>query len=128
MKKIVFLFLVSIVIGCSPSTAQDCQREAKGIMKSLTADLREVQSREDLIDREDQIEQKAEALVTLMIRLKKLQERGIMIPEEEDHTVSDALMHEMKRVYYIQGGRELIERFQREALLKLDAFDQKRKK
>ena len=128
MKKICFLFLVFFVIGCSPSTVQDCKREARGIIKSLTADLKEVQTREDLIDHEKTIQKKSRELVSLMIRLKKLEEKGLTIPKDDDQTFSDALMQEMKRIYTIQGGRELIERFQREALLELDAFDQKRKK
>jgi len=128
MKKMLYLFLLFLAIGCSPSTAQDCKREAKGVMKSLTVDFREIQTREDLVDKQEQIKQKTEELVTLMIRLKKLQESGAVMLEEEDHSISDSLMHEMKRIYCIEGGRELIERFQREALLKLDAYDQKRKK
>ena len=128
MRKCVFLFLFFISVGCSPSTVQDCRREARGVIKSLTADLKDVQTKEDLIDLEDAISRKMQTLVDLMIRLKKLQERGAVIPEEEDHSPSDALMHEMKRIYNIDGGSALFERFEREALLTLDAYDQRRKK
>lgn len=128
MKKCIFLFLFFFFVGCSPSTVQDCRREARGVIKSLTADLREVQTREDLIDREERISRKVQTLVDLMIRLKKLQERGAVISEEEDHSPNDALMQEMKRIYTMDGGRALFERFEREALLTLDAYDQRRKK
>ncbi|CCB88475.1 hypothetical protein [Simkania negevensis] len=128
MKKSIFLFLFFISIGCSPSTVTDCRREAKGVIKSLTADLKEIQTREDLLDKEEKISRKVQILVDLMIRLKKLQERGAVIPDEEDHTDSDDLMQEMKRIYTIEGGRVIFERFEREALLTLDAYDQRRKK
>ncbi|WP_420421168.1 hypothetical protein [Simkania sp.] len=128
MKNCLFLFLFFISVGCSPSTVTDCKREAKGVIKSLTADLKEIQTREDLLDKEDQISHKVQTLVDLMIRLKKLQERGALIPVEEDHSDSDDLMQEMKRIYMIDGGRVIFERFEREALLTLDAYDQRRKK
>ena len=128
MKKSIFLFLFFISIGCSPSTVTDCRKEAKGVVKSLIADLKEIQTREDLLDKEEKISRKVQILVDLMIRLKKLQERGAVIPDEEDHTDSDDLMQEMKRIYTIEGGRVIFERFEREALLTLDAYDQRRKK
>ncbi len=42
--------------------------------------------------------------------------------EESDFLASEALMLEMKRVYQIEGAREIIEQAQREALFRLDAF------
>jgi len=128
MRKLLFIFLLLCVVSCSPSSVQDCQNEAKEVMKSLIADLKEVQSRVDLIEKGPKIERKSQTLVFLMIRLKKLQEKGRTIPEDKDQAVSDELMHEMKRIYHLEGGRELMEHFQREALLKLDAFDQDKKK
>ena len=124
VKNMLYLILLLLVTGCSPSTAQDCQQEAKGVIKSLLVDFKEVQSREDLLDKEEQIKQKMQILVNLMLRLKKIEEIGEMIFEEEDHAMSNLLMQEMKRIYYIDGARELIEQFQREALIRLDSHNQ----
>lgn len=97
-------------------------------MKSLSSDLRDVQTREDLIEKGALIEQKSQSLVSLIIRIKKLQEKKGNSSQEEDLSASDGLLAEMKRVYLIEGCRELMESFQREALLELDAFHQAEKK
>ena len=128
MRKVLYTVLLFLIAGCSPSNTQDCKREAKGITKSLTSDLRNVQTREDLIEKGDLIKQKSQALVSLIIRIKKLQEKKGDSSQEEDRSASDGLLAEMKRIYLIEGCRELMESFQREALLELDAAHQREKK
>lgn len=128
MRKVLYTILLFLITGCGPSNIQECKCEAKGIMKSLSSDLRDVQTREDLIEKGALIEQKSQSLVSLIIRIKKLQEKKGNSSQEEDLSASDGLLAEMKRVYLIEGCRELMESFQREALLELDAFHQAEKK
>lgn len=127
MKQL-FLILTLILMGCSPANTQDCQREAAGIMRSLAASLKKVQTREDLIGQGHKIKKEMNKLVQIMVRIKKLQEKSGPVLVEADRAASDLLLLEMKRIYKIEGIRELMETYQREALLELDAFDQSRRK
>ena len=117
-----FLFLSLILMACTPSNVLDCQYQAQGVIKSLTLELSHIHSKEDLIEKMPLLKKKMDYLVELMIQIKKLQdEKGEEITYP-DPVIGEALMEEMKRIYYIEGARKLIEEIQRKPLLKLDAF------
>lgn len=126
MKKL--LLILFFLTGCGPSSVEDCRREANGVMRSLVATLQDVQNQEDLREKGPKIEKDSEALVSLMIRIKKLQEKGGEVKESDNRMMSDRLLQEMQRIYQIDGARELMESYQREALLTLDADHQSKKK
>ncbi len=126
MKKIVVFFI--LFVGCSPNSLEDFKHEGESICRDLTEDLRQIQSREELIKKAPRLKSHFERLVDLMIEAKKFQE----IAEEEwiplSTGASDTLCSELKRVYRLEAGRETIEKAQSEALLRLDAFERFQKK
>lgn len=131
MRKIV-LFLFFLAAGCAPHSKEDFQHEGESLCRDLTKELRKVQTREDLAKAAPKIKAKFEKIVDLVIEAKKFQ----MESEEEetnsdftpDIAASDAFLAELKRVYKIEAGRDTIEKAQKEALLRLDAFDRSLKK
>jgi aspartokinase-like uncharacterized kinase len=128
MRNLRILFLLFLFSSCQPSTQMGCQQEAKKVIRRLISDLEDVQTTEDLMKLEREIKKKTETLVLLMIRLKKLESEKVEKSFEGKEELSERLSKEMERIYMIPGGRELVEAFQREALFRLDAFDQRRKK
>ena len=86
-------------------------------------DLQKIESREQLVKVVPRLKVHFEKLVDLMIEAKKFQETA----EEEfaplPTQASEKLLLELKRIYQLEAGGELIEKAQNEALLRLDRFE-----
>lgn len=120
MKKIVICLV--LLWGCSPNSLEDFHHEGQALVKNLIEELKAIQNREQLQKELPGLKSQFEELVDLMIAARKYQESH---PEEEifDYaSFDDELLEEIKRIYKIEKGKELIEQAQREALLRLDAF------
>ncbi len=124
MYKLFFLFTAFVVCGCQPTTLEDFQCEGSSVMRFLLQDLRKIEDREDLSRMEPILKKDFEKLVELIIQARVFQQRN---PEVEspfqniNATLNLSLIEELKRIYDIEGGRECVERSQREAMLRLDA-------
>lgn len=124
MRKLFFLFSFFCLLGCQPTSLEDFQLEGSSLARILLKDLREIETREDLSLMEPILKKDFERIVDLMIAARTFQQKN---PEMElvfqniNTTLNLSLKEELKRVYEIEGGRECVERSQREAMLKLDA-------
>lgn len=118
MRKVLaaLLFLAS---GCSPQSQDDFHHEGESICRALVEELQEVENRQDLLKIAPRIKQHFEDLVDLMIAARKLQ----VEPRVDSTEMSQVLQAELKRIYRIEGGREVIEKAQKESLLRLDVFE-----
>ena len=119
------LFAISLLYGCSPSSLEDFHYEGESRCRALIEDLQKIHSREELMRATPVIKNHFEELVTLMIHAREFQENH---PDENtppafENTVSSLLEEELRRIYALEGGREIIERTQQEALVRLDAFE-----
>lgn len=119
----VFLFFSS----CSPHSLEDFQHEGEAHLRILCRELNKIDSREVLAQAEPRLKKIFNRLVDLMIEARKYQREH---PEEQisegalcDHFLNEALMLELKRVYQLEGAREIVESAQKEALIRLDAFE-----
>lgn len=117
MKKILAVLLV--IAGCSPQSPDDFHHAGESICRALVEELQEVENRQDLLKIAPQIKQHFEDLVDLMIAARKLQVQ----PQLDSTEMSQVLQAELKRIYRIEGGREVIEKAQKECLLRLDVFE-----
>jgi 3-phosphoglycerate kinase len=83
--------------------------------------LDKVQSKQDLIDHSSKIKKEINAFTDLMILAKEMEgEENQRMVSAEDEILSSELKEAMKRVYQIEGARELFENLQRDALHRLD--------
>lgn len=102
---------------------QDFQHEGEAICRDLTQELKKIQTREELVKAAPKLKEKFETLVDLIIEARKFQE----MTEEEwaplESEANDSLVLELKRVYKLEAGRETVEKAQKEALLRLDAYE-----
>ena len=134
MKMIASLccFLSCILISCSPNSLEDFRFEGESVTREIVDELKLIHTREDLFTREQSLKRKFEKLVGIIIQARQYQ---IDFPEEalsqqllQESESSLELLEEIQRVYQIEGGKECIERAQREPMLRLDGFEKIRKK
>ncbi len=130
MKRIFYGFFLFLIAGCSPNSLDDYQKEGQALCRILVSDLRKVQTREELLKIEPILKKRFQHLVELMIQAKNyhLKHPDEVPLENPDHFFSEQLQLELQRIYHLEGGREMIERTQREALIRFDAFERKLKK
>jgi hypothetical protein len=116
------------LVGCQPTSLEDFQWEGSSHARALLKDLQKIESREDLSRIEPLLKKDFHKLVDVIIQARAFQQKN---PEEEipfqniNPILNASLRDELKRVYEIEGGRECVERVQREAMLKLDAKERK---
>jgi hypothetical protein len=128
MKSLLFPCLLLILFGCSPSSLEDFRHEGESRTRSLVRDLQKIDSQELLLNAEPVLKKHFEKLVDLMIEARQfhLKNADLEPLETEEGTFSLALKEELRRIYAIEGGREVIERAQQEALVRLDAYERTR--
>ncbi len=114
--------------ACSPSSHQDFVQEADAVCRDLIQDLKTIHHSQDLFLAEGKLQKNFESLATLIVEARKHQ---IENPEEFTREIlecssAENLRLELIRVYLIEGGRESIEKAQREALARLSRFESKK--
>ena len=124
----IFSLILGLLCGCGPSSTDDFKQQGEAISRLITRDLKKVKSREELVKIVPLLKKRFSDLVDLMIEARKFQQKypDALAAEELEPEMDDALLTELKRVYRLEGGREIIEDCQREALIRLDSFEHKR--
>ena len=125
MKRM-FLALL-LLCSCSPDSSEEFQREGQARCHALVLELQKIESREQLLHSSPQLKRHFESLINLMIEAREFQQKKIdnFFPEInfEENLVEIALQEELRRIYSIEGAREVIEHTQQEALVRLDAYE-----
>lgn len=120
------LFLSLILASCSPGSLADFQHEGEALSRNLILDLDKIEDREQLLRAEPQLKKHFNALISLMIAARTFQEEhpeDLLIDLDRPKEIEIALQEQLKRIYAIEGGREVIESAQQEAIIRLDAFE-----
>jgi hypothetical protein len=127
MKKrfIGCIFLCLYCNACNPTSLEDFQHEGAAQSRLLLRELRNIENREDLSRAEPILKKRFEKIVDLMIQARTFQQKH---PEEEpaqcfNEVLNGSLIEELERVFSLEGGREAVERAQREAMIRLDAHE-----
>jgi hypothetical protein len=118
------IFFLLFSCSCQPASLTDFQYEGACQIRHLIEELEQIETREDLPRLEAAIKHRFEKIVTLMIQARIFQQKNPDVEAPfsiQNLLLSQSLLEEMKRVYALEGGKECIERAQREAMLKLDA-------
>lgn len=117
-----FLFFAS----CSPSSSTDFHQEGEALCRLLISELQMIHTREDVMKAEEHLKKIFNSLVDLMIEARqfyqKFPEEALSEPTLDEEAWNQELHRELARVYAIEGGREGIEKAEREALIRLDGF------
>ncbi len=122
---IFFCLLLSCLASCSPNRPEDFHAEGRSLARKLSDELKTIESIDDLEKNQAELKKSFNQLVDLMIEARKYQ---LAHPDAEwiDNGADEKqeeLIDQLRTIYALPGGREKIEDLQREALLKLDAFE-----
>jgi len=124
MKRYIFLAVV-FLWGCAPSSMEEYRREGEALCRSFMQDLQKIETREDLVKAIPKIKRHYEEIADLIIQAQNFKKEHLgeaVDPwDSSDMLASEALMFELKRIYRMEGGKELMENAQKEALFRLDA-------
>ena len=118
-----YILFIALLCGCNPSSLEDFQHEGEALCKSIALDLQAVRNREELAQAAPKLKKRFNSLVDLMIAARTYSRQH---PEEcalPPSASSEELLAELKRVYAFEGGKEIVEKAEREALIRLDAFE-----
>ncbi len=125
--KIFLITLCSLTLAaCSLTSSGDYQSAACIQIKKLTKDLKEVQDPIQLQKKAKVLKKDFNQLTSLIISYRAYLEKN----DEDEVTIDNSLeiaSHELRvqleRIYNLDGGREIIERAQKEAYIKLSLFE-----
>ncbi len=121
MRKIV-IFIVGLFLltGCGGRSFENFRGQGEGITRSLIQEMQKIRTREELLAAGPELTSLFLELASVMQKAKAYQ---LQHPKEEappftefNHALSDQLRQELNRLYAIDGGREVMEGYQREGL------------
>jgi len=122
-----YLCVLLLLCCCSPNSSNEFEREGEAKCRALALVLAKIENREQLLRTEPVIKKHFESLIDLMIEARQFQQKH---PDDASSDVAllenpaDLILEEhLRRIYAIEGGREVIERSQHEALVRLDAYE-----
>lgn len=115
--------------ACSPSSHSDFVYESDRICKRLIKDLKGIEHSQDLAASQARLEKDFSDLADLIIEAKKVQLENpdLFLQEILECPSSELLRQELVRVYAIEGGRDMVQKAEREALSRLERFHLKQK-
>jgi hypothetical protein len=132
MKALYLVIISGMLCGCSPHSTEEFQREGETQLSLLVQDLQAIETREQLTTAAPRLKKHFESLVALILEARRFQEEN---PDDagsesvvEPGIFSLRLEEELRRLYQMEGGKEVIEKAQHEALVKLDAYERVRLK
>jgi hypothetical protein len=127
MRNSLLLCSCLLFFGCSPNSTQEFYRQGEAQSKALVLDLKKIENQEQLLQAEPVLKKHFESLIILMIQACEFQQKHpddvIVDSSDCEKSASFELEEQLRRIYSIEGGREVIERTQHEALVRLDAYE-----
>jgi hypothetical protein len=117
--------------ACSSSSYEDFQDEGKKITESIASQLSSIHSKEQLLLASPSLTLKFNQLVDVMIAASEYREAHLHIDpielNDSERENSILLKEQLKKIYAIDGGPELIEKCQEEGLNRLNTYENKRR-
>lgn len=118
MHSLVLIFL--ILFSCRPNSPKDFYIEGEAKCRELVSILERIETREELVSVEPILKKKFQEMVSLLLLAEKYLEKHPGVKGIEINRSNDDLLYELKRIYRIPGGKEIMERVQQEPLIRLD--------
>lgn len=118
MHGLVLIFL--ILFGCAPNSPKDFCIEGEAKCRELVFLLEKIETREDLVSAEPALKKKFQEMANLLVLAEKYLEKHPGVRGVEINSYNDDLLYELKRIYRIPGGKEIMEKVQKEPQIHLD--------
>jgi hypothetical protein len=114
----IWLLVLVLLCGCEPSVAQKQQRAQERAVQ-LFEQLQAIKTREQLLRAQPRIARLYTALAQELVETEQRARDEPGVRPLERGALSQQLKGELQRLYAMEGGRELLEAAQEEALLQL---------
>lgn len=112
-----------LLTSCGSQSLSDFREEGETLTQQLLSELRLIRTRDDLMERAPQLKDLFNQLADTMIRAHEYKQAhpDALLEEKmyENHQLSNQLRVELNRILNMEGGREVIEKNQMEALKRL---------
>lgn len=112
----IFFYFTWIALFCCSSSLQ---KKSTKTLQELLFQLENIHTINELLDREIILQKQFDKLVDLIIEAKGSQIDGII----SNDTLSNSLQKNLQRLYEMDGGQEIIEYLQCNALQRLNRFE-----
>ena len=124
---LLFAFFFFSFSSCASNASEHFQEKSRNKTMELIRELQGVECLDDIIQRSSRFKTLYLDLVDVCVEVQKYQKKQETSweLEAEDFTLSDELRFEFVRIYKILGAKELMEKYQMPALVRLDAFEKK---
>ena len=109
------LILAVCLTGCSPATLDDLRCQGEAETGKLAAELRGIETKEELQKNLPRLKKRFNRISDLLVEVRKFPNPA----QAEPTMASEELFVELARIYEIPGAREMIEKSQSEAILRL---------
>jgi len=113
------LLLILILTGCQSSTLEEFKAEGQNKVHALSEEFRKIKTRDELLDAEERLKACYRDIAASMFAASdwKDQHPGEEFPilTETDRKLSENVRLELIRLYRIEGGKEILEKCQRQA-------------
>lgn len=125
-----FAFFLFILNSCGQRSHEEFREEGEAITRSLVKELKNIYTREELLHSADSLGIQFTRLANVMMAAEEF---CLKHPEQErcelglsNRELSDQLRVELNRLYLIEGGRQIIEKTQENALYRLQVREKLR--
>jgi len=119
--------MLSILAACTHQSLDEFREEGETVNRQLVLELQKIRGRDDLLEHQGNLQSLFNQLVDIVIRAEEFKDThpNASMPETSTST-ADQLRIELNRILNMEGGREVLEKSQEEALNRLDAFERQR--
>lgn len=114
--------MLSLLAACHQESLDDFQDQAQPVITQLVTELREIRSRDDLVQHQHALERIFDQLVDVIINAEQFKDSH---PEAVrtfagDNGLSEELRLELNRILHMEGGRDVLEKAQEKAVTRLE--------
>lgn len=117
------LMLLLILTSCGSRSLDDFEEEGEGVVRSLVQELQSIHSRDQLLASTGKLKRLFDRLADVMTAAEEYRNSHPELDQSEfirlNHELSDQLRIELNRLYKLEGGCQIIEKCQENALHKL---------
>lgn len=128
--SLVLPLLLLILASCGPRSLDDFVEEGDGVVRSLVQELQSIHTRDHLLASTSKLKKLFDRLADIMIAAQEYANSHPELNKSElirpNHEISDQLRIELNRLYKLEGGCQIIEKCQENALQKLEKFKLKK--
>jgi hypothetical protein len=122
MRSWAIIFLLLLLVGCQPHTPDEYRREGERLMNTLSQELEQINSREELVKEQGRLSLLFMQIAKLAVRAQEDLDRQVTVGggiASCNAELNERLRQQLIRIYKIEGGREIIEEAQKKAVIQL---------